>query len=129
MDKCKLKRVPKPKWNCCRKDVWELAQLEYQKFSFCCSCHAQDCWSASLCGAAGWWLALDSDTAELCGSSSSAVFQNYKSNFATENSEQLLSVFVSGSVVMKVILNYICTVAHCSITILYTSAARLHHNI
>ena len=36
------------------------------------------------------------NTAELCGSSSSAVFQNYKSNFGTENSEQLLSVFVSG---------------------------------
>ena len=45
------------------------------------------------------------NTAELCGSSSSAAFQNYKFNFATENSEQLLSVFVSGSVVMKVILN------------------------
>ena len=44
-------------------------------------------------------------TAELCGSSSSAVFQNYKFNFATENSEQLLSVFVTGSVVMTVILN------------------------
>ena len=44
-------------------------------------------------------------TAELCGSSSSAAFQNYKFNFATENSEQLLSVFVSGSVVMTVILN------------------------
>ena len=45
------------------------------------------------------------DTAERCGSSSSVVFQNYKFNFATENSEQLLSVFVSGSVVMTVILN------------------------
>ena len=44
-------------------------------------------------------------TAELCGSSSSAVFQNYKFNFATENRKQLLSVFVSGSVVMTVILN------------------------
>ena len=44
-------------------------------------------------------------TAERCGSSSSVVFQNYKFNFATENSEQLLSVFVSGSVVMTVILN------------------------
>merc|ERR1719195_1381087 len=44
-------------------------------------------------------------TAELCGSSPSAAFQNYKFNFATENSEQLLSVFVSGSVVMTVILN------------------------
>ena len=44
-------------------------------------------------------------TAELCGSSSSAVFQNYKFNFATENCEQLLSVFVSGSVVMTLILN------------------------
>ena len=46
-----------------------------------------------------------SNTAERCGSSSSVVFQNYKFNFATENSEQLLSVFVSGSVVMTVILN------------------------
>lgn len=45
------------------------------------------------------------DTAERCGSSSSVVFQNYKFNFATENSEQLLSVFVTGSVVMTVILN------------------------
>ena len=44
-------------------------------------------------------------TAELCGSSSSAVFQNYKFNFATENRKQLLSVFVSGSVVMTFILN------------------------
>ena len=44
-------------------------------------------------------------TAELCGSSSSAAFKNYKFNCGTENSEQLLSVFVSGSVVMKVILN------------------------
>ena len=44
-------------------------------------------------------------TAERCGSSSSVVFQNYKFNFPTENSEQLLSVFVSGSVVMTVILN------------------------
>ena len=44
-------------------------------------------------------------TAERCGSSSSVVFQNYKFNFATENSEQLLSVFVTGSVVMTVILN------------------------
>ena len=33
------------------------------------------------------------------------MFQNYKFNFATENSEQLLSVFVTGSVVMTVILN------------------------
>ena len=33
------------------------------------------------------------------------MFQNYKFNFPTENSEQLLSVFVSGSVVMTVILN------------------------
>ena len=49
---------------------------------------------------------LESDnTAERCGSSSSVVFQNYKFNFATENSEQLLSVFVTGSVVMTVILN------------------------
>ena len=44
-------------------------------------------------------------TAERYGSSSSVVFQNYKFNFPTENSEQLLSVFVSGSVVMTVILN------------------------
>ena len=44
-------------------------------------------------------------TAERCGSSSSVVFQNYKFNFPTENSEQLLSVFVTGSVVMTVILN------------------------
>ena len=33
------------------------------------------------------------------------MFQNYKFNFPTENSEQLLSVFVTGSVVMTVILN------------------------
>ena len=45
------------------------------------------------------------DNAERYGSSSSVVFQNYKFNFATENSEQLLSVFVTGSVVMTVILN------------------------
>ena len=44
-------------------------------------------------------------TAERYGSSSLVVFQNYKFNFATENSEQLLSVFVTGSVVMTVILN------------------------
>ena len=54
------------------------------------------------------WPGLDTwplDTAELCGSSSSAAFKNYKFNCGTENSEQLLSVFVSGSVVMTVILN------------------------
>ena len=54
------------------------------------------------------WPSLTSTsslTAELCGSSSSVAFQNYKFNFGTENSEQLLSVFVSGSVVMTVILN------------------------
>ena len=45
------------------------------------------------------------NTAELCGSSSSVAFQNYKFNFGTEKSEQLLSVFVSGSLVMTVILN------------------------
>ena len=33
------------------------------------------------------------------------MFQNYKFNFPTKNSEQLLSVFVTGSVVMTVILN------------------------
>ena len=57
----------------------------------------------------GWaWFALYHQflsTAERYGSSSSVVFQNYKFNFATENSEQLLSVFVTGSVVMTVILN------------------------
>ena len=50
-------------------------------------------------------LMLMVHTAERCGSSSSVVFQNYKINFPTENSEQLLSVFVTGSVVMTVILN------------------------
>ena len=51
------------------------------------------------------YTSCGSGTAERCGSSSSVVFQNYKFNFATENSEQLLSVFVTGSVVMTVILN------------------------
>ena len=50
-------------------------------------------------------ISILASTAERYGSSSSVVFQNYKFNFATENSEQLLSVFVSGSVVMTVILN------------------------
>ena len=44
-------------------------------------------------------------TAELCGSSSLVTFQNYKFNCATENRGQLLSVFVSESVVMAGILN------------------------
>ena len=52
------------------------------------------------------------------------MFQTYKFNFATENSEQLLTVFVSGSLVMTIILN--TTFVLCS---QYTSAARLHHNI
>ena len=51
------------------------------------------------------WVSQPPFTSERCGSSSSVVFQNYKFNFATENSEQLLSVFVTGSVVMTVILN------------------------
>ena len=44
-------------------------------------------------------------TAELSDRSSLVTFQNYKFNCATENRGQLLSVFVSESVVMAGILN------------------------
>ena len=45
------------------------------------------------------------NTAERSDRSSLVAFQNYKFNCATENSEQLLSVFVTESVVMAGILN------------------------
>ena len=46
------------------------------------------------------------------------MFQTYKFNFATENSEQLLTVFVSGSLVMTIILN--TTFVLCSLLSQYT---------
>ena len=49
-------------------------------------------------------------TAERSDRSSLVAFQNYKFNCATENSEQLLSVFVTESVVMAGILN--TTIVH-----------------
>ena len=58
------------------------------------------------------------------------MFQTYKFNFATENSEQLLTVFVSGSLVMTIILNttfVLCSLL--SVSTLYTSAPKLHQNI